>query len=135
MAESRIRQILGDYARTTSVKNLATAAMETSFEGDWRAAIEEAPFLSLYGWSAIAFDDDDLRGVYVLGDPLVLESHLATDGQEPAEDETAGVTDAVRRAFSPLGRLFRRSDQTAKNFSKIKPQQRELPLRCNRFCC
>ena len=113
LAESRIRQILGDYARTTSVKNLATSAMETSFEGNWRAAIEEAPFLSLYGWSAIAYDDDDLRGVYVLGDPLVLKAHLATEDREPTEAETSRVPKAVRRAFSPLGRLFRRSDQTS----------------------
>jgi magnesium-transporting ATPase (P-type) len=124
LAESRIRQILGDYARTTSVKNLATRAMETSFEGDWRAAIEEAPFLSLYGWSAISYDDDDLRGVYVLADPVILEAHLATEGHEPAEDEASRVPAAVRRAFSPLGRLFGRSAQTSEeNGAEAAPHQ------------
>jgi cation-transporting ATPase E len=54
LADSRIRQILGDYARSTSGDNQATQALATSFEGNWRATHEEAPFYSLYGWSAIA---------------------------------------------------------------------------------
>jgi phosphoserine phosphatase len=86
--------------------------MVASFEGQWRAAPEEAPFLSLYGWTAIAFDDDDLRGVYVLGDPLVLDAHLATDGTEATEPETETEPAVWRRALAPLGRFLSRSDQT-----------------------
>jgi magnesium-transporting ATPase (P-type) len=36
LAESRIRQILGDYARTTSADNPAVQAMLTAFSGDQR---------------------------------------------------------------------------------------------------
>jgi len=45
MAESRIRHILGDYARSTSVDNLATQAIFLSLEGSQRPMLEEAPFL------------------------------------------------------------------------------------------
>jgi len=111
LADSRIRQILGDYARSTSGDNQVTQALATSFEGNWRAAYEEAPFFSLYGWSAIAFDDEDLHGVYVLGDPQVLQAYLVADDQEPAETQTQPAI--WRKAVSPLGRFFRRSERTS----------------------
>jgi magnesium-transporting ATPase (P-type) len=124
LADSRIRQILGDYARSTSGDNQATQALSTSFEGNWRAAHEETPFLSLYGWSAVAFDDEDLQGVYVLGDPQVLQAYLATDGQEPAETETQPAV--WRRAVAPLGRFFRRSDGTSPE-NGTEPTQGQEP--------
>jgi magnesium-transporting ATPase (P-type) len=128
LADSRIRQILGDYARSTSGDNQATQALATSFEGNWRAAHEEAPFYSLYGWSAIAFDDEDLQGVYVLGDPQVLQAYLATDGQEPAETETQPAI--WRRAVSPLGRFFRRSDGASpENGTETTHSQEPEPVR------
>ncbi len=124
LADSRIRQILGDYARSTSGENLAIQTIQASFEGNWRIAHEEAPFFSLYGWSAIAFDDDDLRGVYVLGDPQVLEPYLARNGQEPMETETQPAI--WRRAVAPLGRLFKRSDQTSRENGTETTQSLEI---------
>jgi magnesium-transporting ATPase (P-type) len=127
VADSRIRQILGDYARSTAGDNQATRALATSFEGNWRAAHEEAPFLSLYGWSAITFDDEDLRGIYVLGDPQVLGAHLATDGKEPAKQEAQPAI--WRRAVAPLGRFFRRSDGAAPEENGAEPKQAQEPER------
>jgi magnesium-transporting ATPase (P-type) len=109
LAKSRIRQIVGDYATNTSVSNLATQVMTDTFEGTRRAVHEEAPFLSVYGWSAIAFDDADLRGTYVLGEPQVLETYLATDN-ELAEEEVESEPTVWHRAIAPLGRFFRRSE-------------------------
>lgn len=43
MAESRLRQILGDYARSTAVDNLATRAIAEALEGNLRNTLEEAP--------------------------------------------------------------------------------------------
>jgi magnesium-transporting ATPase (P-type) len=113
LAESRLRQILGDFAHTTSLDNLARRAMTTSFEGNRRAAREEVPFFSVYGWSAVAFDDADLRGIYVLGIPEVLEPYLATGPEETEETEEAeergGPLPDERKVLAPLGRLFRRA--------------------------
>jgi len=112
LSESRLRQILGDFVRTTSLDNLATRAMTTSFEGNRRAAREEAPFFSVYGWSAVAFDDADLRGVYVLGTRESLEPYLTTGPEKTEETEEAeeggGPLPDVRKVVAPLGRLFRR---------------------------
>ena len=110
LAESRIRQILGDFARGTSADNPVVQAMLAAFPGDQRRICEEAPFLSVYGWSAVAFDDSDLRGVYVLGDPELLEAHLASDYRAPWKAKGGGsLTRHWRERLTQMGRILRRS--------------------------
>lgn len=114
MAESRIRQILGDFARSTSVNNVAMRAVMAAFEGSPRVVQEEAPFLSVYGWAAMTFDDEDLRGVYVLGDPQVLKPHLVTsDAEATQEVERASPLTALRRRIPSVGRFFRGREEMA----------------------
>jgi magnesium-transporting ATPase (P-type) len=131
-AESRIRQILGDFAHSMPVDNLTMRAMVTNFEGSPRQVEEAAPFLSAYGWSALAFDDDDLRGVFVLGDPQILEAYLLPDDGETEEtqvDQDSSPVAALRKRLSPLGRLFRRGeppspeeDTTNSDLAKNQPE-------------
>jgi magnesium-transporting ATPase (P-type) len=113
LPESRLRQILGDYARSTSASNLVTRVLTNSFEGSQRAIREESPFLAAYGWSAIAFDERDLPGVYVLGEPAILQGYLIASTREAEAKESRSPAAAVRRLASPLGRLLRRGDQDA----------------------
>ena len=115
LTESRIRQILGDYAHNTSVNNLATQAMIATFDGARRTVREEAPFLSMYGWTGIAFDDADLKGIYILGEPQALKTCLAADdeaGEEQAEIEQESAS--WHKAIAPLGYFFRRSEPDPK---------------------
>ncbi len=117
MAESRLRQILGDYGRTVSVDNLTTNALTTAFAGNRRASPQQAPYLSVYGWSAVAFDDEDLQGIFVLGEPEVLEGSLVQVEEEPDAEEEEEPEEprlaALGRVFSPVGRLFRRGKDEA----------------------
>ena len=110
MAESRLRQILGDYGRTLSVDSMATDALATAFEGSRRTALEQAPYLTVFGWSAIAFDDQDLQGIFVLGEPEVLEGSLVQGTEDPNadEEEEPERPPLARRVFAPVGRLFGR---------------------------
>jgi cation-transporting ATPase E len=107
LAESRIRQIVGDYARNMSFKAPAVAAIAAAFPGSRRVVREQAPFLSLYGWNAIAFDDTDLHGVYVLGDPELLEANLVADDteSEPAQEDELPPR-AFRERLARLRRSF-----------------------------
>jgi cation-transporting ATPase E len=110
LGEARIRQILGDYAHSTSASSPAVRAMGAAFPGGQRRVLEEAPFLSLYGWSAVAFDDDGLRGAYVLGDPDLLEPHLRTE-ETPSAELPAEVPegDSWRKRVEDLWHDFRQS--------------------------
>lgn len=110
--EDRLRQILGDYARTTSNQNPLMRSITNTFEGNKRQLIDEAPFLSVFGWNAITFSDPDLEGVYVLGVPAALEPYLAKRESDPdleAEEEPG----QVRKLFSRFGGLLNRSSQNS----------------------
>jgi magnesium-transporting ATPase (P-type) len=111
LPESRIRQILGDYGRSTSAPNQATRVLANTFEGNRRPAREEAPFLTALGWSAITFDAPDLRGVYVLGEPAIIEGQLLVDVQDSAKKKERSSVVTVRQPGSPLRRWFQRGDK------------------------
>jgi magnesium-transporting ATPase (P-type) len=114
LPESRLRQILGDYGRSTSAPNQATRILINTFEGNRRPVREEVPFLTALGWSAITFDEPDLRGVYVLAELAMVEGYLVAGGQEPVpEEEKRSPVAAVRRLVSPLGRLLGRGGQAS----------------------
>jgi magnesium-transporting ATPase (P-type) len=128
VAESRLRQILGDFARSSSTSSPITQGLAGAFEGGQRTPQEEAPFLSLYGWSAIAFDDDDLRGVYVLGEPEVLEAYLVSGDEKPAEEEEEAQSTlaAFRQRIPSLGRFLKRpTEEPEEEATDSAPQQEE----------
>jgi hypothetical protein len=109
-AEGRIQQMLGDYVRSSVLDNQITRAIGKTYEGSPRDALAEAPYLSVSGWNAITFDDPDLSGVYVLGIPAALEPYLSKDRvseEQPADGEPG----QVRKMFSRLGGVFRRSNK------------------------
>ncbi|MGB7096051.1 MAG: HAD family hydrolase, partial [Anaerolineales bacterium] len=107
-SESRIQQMLGDYVRSSVLDNQITRAISTVFEGSRRETLDEAPYLSVVGWNAITFDDPEFSGVYVLGIPAALEPYLSKD-EVTGEQQTEGETGQVRKVFSRLGGVFRRS--------------------------
>lgn len=116
--ESRLRQVLGDFARTTAAPSGVARLIAESFDGERRAVREEASHLATLGWSAIAFGEPDAEGVYVVGEPAALEGHLAFPlPYEPHPDPGVGggllvlahapeqvpLTDAAGRPTLPDG--------------------------------
>ncbi len=89
--ESRLRQVLGDFARTTSAPSGVARQLADEFDGERRAVRDEAPHLTTLGWSAIAFGEKDAEGLYVVGEPAVLADHLAF----PLPDGVGADTDAA----------------------------------------
>ena len=72
-----LKAILGDYAVSAQGGNRTTAAIRDALGGQARAIKEEVSFSSEHKWSALAFDDPALPGVYFLGAPEVMQPHLA----------------------------------------------------------
>jgi cation-transporting ATPase E len=83
-----LRRRLGDYAASTTAGNRTTDALRAACGGRERAPAAEAPFSSERKWSALAFGDGDLRGLYVLGAPEMLAPALAEDA--PASSRADG---------------------------------------------
>lgn len=73
--EVTVRRALGVYARSASFANHTSEAIAAACPGEALATRGEVPFSSGRKWSALAFDDNELRGTYVLGAPESLSGN------------------------------------------------------------
>ena len=124
--QARVQQILGDYVRSSAVNNKITRTIRNDFPGSARKTLNEAPYLSIHGWSAINFDDPDLSGTYILGIPAALEPYLS---QAEPEDEQpqAEEPSQARKLSSRLGSIFRRSKDDQEGESE--PAEQNDPVK------
>ncbi|HEY9660909.1 MAG TPA: HAD-IC family P-type ATPase, partial [Allocoleopsis sp.] len=74
--EATIRSLLASYAASTTAGNRTSESIAHALPGQPRPVKAEVPFSSARKWSAIAFDDAEGRGVYVLGAPEVLATTM-----------------------------------------------------------
>jgi cation-transporting P-type ATPase E len=72
ISEADLRSRLGDYAANASAGNRTSEAIAQACPGRSLSPKAEVPFSSARKWSAIAFDEGDRQGVYVLGAPEIL---------------------------------------------------------------
>ncbi|GAB4457806.1 MAG: HAD-IC family P-type ATPase [Anaerolineae bacterium] len=70
--EATLRNTLGAYVASMSDVNRTAEAIGAACPGEPRRVADEVAFSSARKWSAVAFDDGDLRGAYVLGAPEML---------------------------------------------------------------
>ena len=118
LAESRVRQIVGDLAHSATIDNFFLQAISDNFAGSNRPVEEAARFLSAFGWSAVTFSEAVVPGTYVIGEPTILQPHLVKL-QIPDEEKVSTLVEAttaegesgLRRGISRFGRFFRRNDQ------------------------
>jgi cation-transporting P-type ATPase E len=93
--EAHLRRLLCLYTTTISSQNASSRAIGAACTQQNREQAlhirEEIPFSSAYKWSALAADDAELRGVYVLGAPEILRPFLRPDADLGtfAQEETA----------------------------------------------
>lgn len=120
--EDAFRHILGDYARSISDPNPTSDALAEGTPGQKRRPLDEIPFSSARKWSALAFDDDDLRGVYVLGAPEMVAGHVADPF--PQEQLDAWADDGLRvlvMAYSPEPAQLHDSDDKPRLPDDLQP--------------
>lgn len=113
LSDARLRQILGDFGRSNSAASQSVRILASAYPGEARVPREEVAFLAAYGWVASVFDDDDLRGVYVLGEPQLLQPYLAinfSDEQKPEvsgnEEQSQVPAKSPRQWFGGIKRFF-----------------------------
>ena len=96
LPEEQARSILGDYALNTGAGNKTSNAIGAALKGAQRKVAEEIAFSSERKWSAIAFDDPSLRGVYVLGAPEILKPSLKSDLDQGANQMNTWAAQGLR---------------------------------------
>jgi cation-transporting ATPase E len=100
--KEEIKRLLGDFAHSTRAGNRTSDAIAEFCDGRIRDLEDEVPFSSTRQWSAVSFNQDDLKGVFVLGAPEVLHYNLI---KEIGPQTPAGKTlkeDVVRLANEGL---------------------------------
>ncbi len=104
ISEAELRAGLGDYAANLSSGNRTSEAIAAACPGQSRYLKAEVPFSSARKWSAVAFDEAERRGVYLLGAPEVLLTTTGLLSPELADYIQSGVEQGLRVvlfAYSP----------------------------------
>jgi cation-transporting ATPase E len=119
LSENLIRHILGDVVHSVPIYSEAGRMLAEAIPGSKRTAIEIAPFLSIYGWYAVTFNDPDMHGTFILGKPDVMEPNLV----KPKRDVMAEVEQTLTQAERGITRLIQQyipspgNRQVGKNLS------------------
>jgi cation-transporting ATPase E len=74
--EQELQDILGEMMSSTAAGNKTSEAVAAAYPRDPRPVQLEVPFSSARKWSAIAFDEPDRRGIFVLGAAEMLSPYL-----------------------------------------------------------
>ena len=114
--DQNIQRILGNFARSISSNHIDYQIIQDEFPGEKMMTLEEAPFISAYGWSGVVFNDRDLQGTYILGDPKLLQAYLLDNTKyksviSPPATSDAGITRMSRRARRLLDRSKRATQE------------------------
>lgn len=99
---SQLRQLIGDFARSTSAPTPISEALALAFEGEHRLITTEAAHFATHGWTALAFDDEP--DLYVLAEPRLLAGEAGlvdTDGSGEDSEPEDGKLDGLVLAFRP----------------------------------
>jgi cation-transporting P-type ATPase E len=79
-----VAHLLGDFVCSAAAANSTTTAIRQDLPGSRRTPVDEVPFASARKWSALAFADGDVQGVYVLGAFEMLQPYLTEEAVSPA---------------------------------------------------
>ena len=75
-----LERLAADFAASASTPNNTAQALIDTLHGSKRNLADEVPFKSAHKWSAVVFDDPQLKGVYVLGAAEMLRDHMEMPG-------------------------------------------------------
>ena len=87
ISEADLQAALGTFAASASFRNRTADAIHESFAQPRRRCVDEIAFDSARKWSGLAFDDEEIKGAYVLGAPDIMAPHMGRDASIMAEAE------------------------------------------------
>jgi cation-transporting ATPase E len=74
-----VEEWLGTFARSATLTNATSEAIIDGLEGFKYPFVDEVTFSSARKWSALTFDQPQMKGAFVLGAPTMLEEYLPAD--------------------------------------------------------
>ena len=91
--EARLRHVAGTVVASAAERNKTAEAIAGAFPAEPRQIVVDVPFSSVRKWSAVGFDDGDVRGAYAMGAPQFLGTAVAAEWPqiEPLVAERAAI--------------------------------------------
>lgn len=108
LSENLIRRILGDAIHSAPLITRNGRVLAEALPGTAHSPLEIAPFFPKYGWYALTFDEPDLRGTFVLGDPQVLTPNLVREKGEIVKEMEQTVSQVQQKLGPWFQRITRR---------------------------
>jgi len=105
---AEIHKMLGTFARSISMRNRLSTTLKNTYDGLLLPPADEMSLYAIYGWSAVTLENDEMRGVFVLGDPDMLQSGLHTDAANQEKLDAKGLLKQAKGLGGTLGALFRK---------------------------
>ena len=99
VADTRLRQLVGSFARSASTMTPLLQILANSFGGTRFDSVQEAPFLALFGWQALSFDAREMGGTYVLGFERIVLPLLDPEKEIAASED--GRQNTLLFAYTP----------------------------------
>jgi cation-transporting ATPase E len=113
-----LKRLAGDYARSTTSRHRLFQDITDTYPGDRRAIRYEMPLSLEDRWSAIAFDDPQWPGVFVIGGTEILQPEVE-EIQEDYEEGDQEKHSALSGFFSRLGNLFKSPRKASQKFISV----------------
>jgi magnesium-transporting ATPase (P-type) len=122
LAESRVRQLLGDLAHTLPPNSRQMRSLAQHFLGETRIVEQAIRLLSIYGWSGMTLTDVDARGTYIIGEPEQLRPYLAQMPEEMGRETEPKKESAWQAGLKSMGRFLRVNRQPNKDQNQTPAQ-------------
>jgi len=97
-----VKAALGDFVHNSSSSNTTSSAIAATLAGTTRTPSDEVAFASSRKWSAVAFDEPERQGVYVLGAIEMMAAALPTDAlaaHSPLAEQVSALSDQGLRVL------------------------------------
>jgi len=107
-----IRRLLGTIVHSVPAHTPIGQQLAETLPGEQRPHIELASYFSIVGWDGISFNEDDLRGTFILGETAVIQPNLAPEKTDILTEIDQGINDAQQGVRSWLRDVLPKQTET-----------------------
>ncbi len=132
LTENLIRQVLGDIAHSFPISTRTESLIAEALPGTPREILEIVPYSVNRGWSAVSFDEPDLRGTFVIGDPEALKANVGLGEPEFVQEMKQTVTQ-TQRGLRRWLRRFNRQDDDGNSHEGDDPQPADATIESGEY--
>ena len=112
-SETLVQEMLGDILHSLPILDLHRArTLIDTLPGIAHSPLETVPYLNTFGWYGASFNQDDLRGTFILGRPDVLARAIRKEKASIGAQVESSLSKTRQRVNTWLQKIIRKDDGT-----------------------